>query len=488
MSGGPPQGNQRDAPCVREAGARPHSALGTPLLFDVELAGSGGYVRSAARRLAAGADKGAHTWGRMDALSIQHLAATPDASWGSAPSPGEVRLLGSLLASAERRVRSVNNPQKLGTAFTFLEKFGLALPSRPLWRRRGGSDDWEAAAHNNQTFEALGEFIRRVGSIRPGLVGEPLLADTVSDYLGTLSAAFETELSAPLKSTSAAARAKRVKRSWHADDGPRSVQRVLRRLGFRGQHFKRALLTFDRVSTRGRFRWMLALLMYYCLMRAGEPGRGSGAKPFNASRGVRLCDVEWWDASITPDNLPAVCFMLVSSKPGAGGRYVRKPCEVSARPDGDPALCGYSCFLAYWRERRHAVCVRPSRCSSTVGFCSACQSAPLYVDPDGVVPTTQSCLDLARELCVSIGEPPEDYSGYSWRIGCATDMVAKFGEEKAARVTKRRGRWDSDIYHIYERSDVGEQLRASASVIDAEGHTLESLLPQWVQPGRQWPR
>ena len=457
-------------------------------MTDAELATSGGFVRHDNRRLLPGGDKVAHTWARVDALGIAHLSSRPSTGWAVAPSPGELRLMESLLGASERRVREVNDPSKLGTALTYLERFGRAFPSRPLWRRRGGGDDKDAAAHNDLTVELLREFIRKTGSVRPGQVGATLPAATISEYTGAITSAMAAELSAPLTGGDAGARLRRQQKSMRIEDGPRATSRVIRRLGFRGSHFKRVLASsFDRLSPRGEFRWMLSLVMYYCMMRAGEPGRGRGTRPFNAQRGARLCDVEWWGAEVTPDGLPAVCFMLVSSKPGNAGQYERRPCEVSARAGGDPALCGYTVFARYWRQRVQAVCDRGGRCSQRAGFCGSCSVAPLFAEPGaGFVPTTAYCMEVARDMCVAIGEPPEEYTGYSWRIGMAGDLVAKLGHADAARVTKRRGRWASDVFAIYQRTDVGEQLRASATVIDAEGQALESLLPQWVQPARRW--
>ena len=65
-------------------------------------------------------------------------------------------------------------------------------------------------------------------------------------------------------------------------------------------------------------------------------------------------------------------------------------------------------------------------------------------------------------------------------------LVAILGLEKGAVVTKRRGRWDSDIFFIYQRNDASDQLAASAIMIDASGRAVEDLIPQWVQPARRW--
>jgi hypothetical protein len=455
-------------------------------------AAAGGYCDALPRRLPAGGDKMGHTWGRVEALGVAHLAQTPDAEWSSEPSAAEERLLRALSASADRRARHAADPGKLATGMSFLERFAVALPSRPLWRKRShGEEDRAAVAHNSKTLELLGEFIRSHGSIRPGHFGETLPAETISEYIGALKVAFEVDLHGPLTDDTTSARRKRIRKDMRVEDGPAKTDRVIRRLGFRAQHFRRAAATpaLDRTSEKGRFDWMLSLMMYYCMMRAGEPGRGKGSKPFDTKRGARMCDVEWWSGEVTGTGLRAVVLMLVSSKPAAKGVYTRRPCEISERQTApgvvDP-LCGYTAFLAYWRQRARRVCGRAEPCT-TAPFCAACQVAPLFFSPEGVVPTTDSCMVIARNMCAAIGENPLHYTGYSWRIGQASDLVARLGEERAEVVTKRRGRWRGDIFHIYQRSDVGEQLRASASVMDAEGRSLESLLPQWVQPRRGWP-
>ena len=67
-------------------------------------------------------------------------------------------------------------------------------------------------------------------------------------------------------------------------------------------------------------------------------------------------------------------------------------------------------------------------------------------------------------------------------------MVEMLGPEAATRVTKRRGRWRSDIFFIYVRTDASEQLAASATMADASGHEIESIVPTFVQPTRGWGR
>ena len=461
-----------------------------PVLDDAGVAATGGYVRHVARKLEPHGDKRRHTWGRVDALGLDHLAHVPGAEWAVEPSGPELRLFNSLMSSVEQRIHRVNDPSKLGTAMTYVEMFGRAMPSRPLFRRRGGADDWEAAAHNNQTRELITEFIRQRGSIRPGQVGKTLPGETISEYVGVFFAAMEVHLRAPLGSAEANPRRKRAAKDMRIEDGPAVTGRAIKRLGFRGEFFSRvAASQYDRASEQGAFRWLVALTMYYHFMRPGECGRGKGTTPFNTMRGVRLCDVEWLDAASTEAGHMGTVLHLVSSKPGTQGQYERRPCETAARAEsgrlGADPLCFYAAFVPYWRRRSRAVCCRSAVCTQPP-FCSACSAAPLFVAPDGFIPTTDYCKSIAREMCEAIDVDPKPYTGYSWRIGAATDLVMKLGRELAETVTKRRGRWASDIWHIYARSGVDEQLSASASMMDARGATLEELLPTWVQPARRW--
>ena len=87
-------------------------------------------------------------------------------------------------------------------------------------------------------------------------------------------------------------------------------------------------------------------------------------------------------------------------------RYRR--CRQRRQPTTARELCGYATFVPYWRQRARAVCTRRTVCIATENggsFCDTCRAAPLFQSPDGMVPTTAYCLDIARDMCVAIGEP-----------------------------------------------------------------------------------
>ena len=471
------------SPCL--AGA----VAGAPkVMLPDTAAAAGGFSAGAAGRRAPGADKRAHTWARVDALGLQSLARLPDAEWVTDPSPFELRLYESLRASSEKRVRTATDPGKLGTAMSYIERLAAAMPSRPLFRQRGRADDAEAAGHNNVTFELLGEFIRIHGSIQPGQLGATLKADTIADYLSAAHEALSATLWGRVTDAERDPRRRRTLKSMVREDGPQRADREKVRLAFRGQHFQRvAKSAFDRFSAEGFYRWTVALVMWQCLMRPGEPGCGDGKLPFDPSRGFALSNVAWWGVEITGNGRPAVCVMIVPVK---DWRAARMPIVISAlqSTESNDPCCAYSVLLKWWRIRSRAVCRRAQPCSCAP-FCQLCQQAPVFQSPStGRVWRSPDALVVVRDMCAAIGEPCDDMAGYSLRIGGATDVVAMYGVERAERITKQRGRWWSDIFFIYQRSSADEQMEASAGMAGVTGHSLEALLPGWVQPSRGWGR
>ena len=49
-------------------------------------------------------------------------------------------------------------------------------------------------------------------------------------------------------------------------------------------------------------------------------------------------------------------------------------------------------------------------------------------------------------------------------------------------LVQRLGRWHSDVSYIYSRAQAGKLLDATATMANAEGGSLEALIPEWTQP------
>ena len=106
---------------------------------------------------------------------------------------------------------------------------------------------------------------------------------------------------------------------------------------------------------------------------------------------------------------------------------------------------------------------------------------PFFLGPRGDPWTTDDTRRLAMRMAAALGLDPAEFGGKSFRIGGATDWRDVFGAD-AERIITQRGRWHSDIAHLYQRALAGAHLRGSAAVGDAASADLESLCRGWVQP------
>ena len=94
---------------------------------------------------------------------------------------------------------------------------------------------------------------------------------------------------------------------------------------------------------------------------------------------------------------------------------------------------------------------------------------------------TGDVLAIAREVAQAAGDDPAAMGAHSFRIGAATDFRDLLGAESARRVLKARGRWMSDIHHIYTRSAIEESLDASTRVGDVATRDIESIFAGFTE-------
>ena len=104
-----------------------------------------------------------------------------------------------------------------------------------------------------------------------------------------------------------------------------------------------------------------------------------------------------------------------------------------------------------------------------------------FTSRSGAVWDTNDTRRLAQKMATALSLQPAEFGGKSFRIGGATDWRDVFGAD-AERIIKQRGRWHSDIAHLYQRVLVGAHLTGSAAVADAAGADLEALCRGWTQP------
>ena len=72
-----------------------------------------------------------------------------------------------------------------------------------------------------------------------------------------------------------------------------------------------------------------------------------------------------------------------------------------------------------------------------------------------------------RELVSETGGNPEEYALHSMRIGGATALAA--GGSVSERVIQREGRWKSDAYKVYTRSNTEDSEKVSSKLAQAVG-------------------
>ena len=71
--------------------------------------------------------------------------------------------------------------------------------------------------------------------------------------------------------------------------------------------------------------------------------------------------------------------------------------------------------------------------------------------------------------------------GKSFRIKGASDLYDAHGAD-GERIIIERGRWWSDVFHIYARAWLRRHLHASATMADGESMAIERDVQGWTQP------
>ena len=109
---------------------------------------------------------------------------------------------------------------------------------------------------------------------------------------------------------------------------------------------------------------------------------------------------------------------------------------------------------------------------------------PLFLLPNGSHWRTADVASLAQRFALLAGLDGSSAGARSFRIKLASDLHATMGSA-GERLLKERGRWHSDVFHIYSRTTARSQLEASAALGRAAGVTLEGLGSGYIQPARR---
>jgi len=259
-------------------------------------------------------------------------------------------------------------------------------------------------------------------------------------------------------------------RAGRRAEGPPGTRRKC--IGIGGEDFDKIAPTIDRRSREGCQDFAVGHLGYSCLCRGGEIGTTADGD-FDVMRDVTIASIVPRDPCVASRQRKWLEAWICAIKDVEATRK-RVPIPVCRRsidaPVGSDPRDSYDAIMA-WVERRR-VEVPEHMWAST----------PLFVRPDGSWWETPHVCALAQKWGGLLGYNKSEIGGKSFRIRGATDIAAEMGCEGGARVVQERGRWHSDVSHIYSRTQAQVQLDASARMANAAGGSLESLIPGWTQP------
>ena len=288
-------------------------------------------------------------------------AAHPDAdTWLGEPTDAERSMLDLLLQQAERRVLTANDEKswvgRMCTALHWLALFVALFPHLRLFRPLGGPTHRQNAAHNENTWAALQEFMRRHGSIKRGRMGEPITQDGISAVISTLRAFRSIGARYSLLTPDCNEWLPRIRKQMRKEDGPKLERKL--QLGIRAQHFDQLdKVGWDRRSLEGIYDHSLAHTLKIVIGRGGEAGLREKQKQsdFDPARAPTIEDFKTHfpaQAGVN-DGLPWLRALWYPIK-DQHGTHRKMPTPISKRshsaPGADPAD-PYDAIMAWWAIR-----------------------------------------------------------------------------------------------------------------------------------------
>jgi hypothetical protein len=390
-----------------------------------------------------------------------------------APPVGGADLVASLRAGSRRRARETLDLSRAASALEWFVDF-ITVSGRMPFVPLDHAGDLAGSVYNSETLEMFAHFIRLRGSRQRGRIGSVMASDTVDTYVSAIRTlrGMESHYGATVPGTNTIL----PKASKRARQAQPPGARQLRR-GLRAAHLRQlAGLGYDRSSARGVLEWAAALVSHNLLLRGGEVGVVDG-KRFDTARDATFGAIEFRVPCADSQGLPWLTWDVVPVK-DVNARIRSCPMAVRRRSDcafGADPLCAFDAIVAAWRSRAGSAPPSVGRATGPLAL------RPFFVGSRGHVWKTSDTRGLAGRMAAALGLDPGEFGGKSFRIGGATDWREVFKAD-AERIIKQRGRWHSDIAHLYQRALAGVHLSGSAAVGDAASADLESLCRGWVQP------
>jgi hypothetical protein len=428
-------------------------------------------------------------WARLKGLGmIGELGEPRGDEWASGHEGG-----GDTVARLRERLRRKTMANwdlgRIGTMASWWDEFLRhtgRVPFLPL-RVQG---EIAAGVYNAQTLELFAEYMRERGHRK---TGAQLSADHISAIVGTARTVRSQQAHYDVAPSDTNNVLGNIFKRYRAEDGTKGGDRRESR-GFRARDFREIVRSFDRLTRDGEMEWGVALAAWSFLLRGCEVGRPNG-KAFEPGRGITVESVTPRSACAASNGLPWCTVDVVAAKDcGMRHRPIALPIRQRIAGGGDDPLCAYSAIMRVHNRRLAQLpqCTGPCEwCKRSGGTLKpagnppaqcARANAPLFVRADGQAYTTKDVDALGSRMAAAAGIPPGVVGGKLWRIGGATDLWEVLGAERAKDHIKRRGRWKSDIWEVYQRTLLGAQLDAAAGMATARDEDIEAVCPGWVQP------
>ena len=342
--------------------------------------------------------------------------------------------------------------------------------------------------YNRATLDAFAEFVRRsppIGRSR----GEHVSADAISSYVSAIHLLRSREARYDVCPTAANLVGALAAKQMRREDGPPGERKLCR--GLRLEHLAAAAEAFERASVEGCVAWAAALTGHSALLRGGEVGAPDQVA-VDAARIITWRSIRWQRPTRESAGRLWLILMVVPIKDPTARRR-GYPTPIARRhggPFGADVLCTYDAIALAWWRRRHGSAPFPldeagrpaadwwERAAVASG--APALEAPFFTTAVGLAISTTGVRALVRRLAVMAGLDPADFGAKSLRVGGATDWRDCLGDP-SAHIVKQRGRWCSDVAHIYQRPLLSSHLAASMWVRPGGSADLEALCGGFAQ-------
>ena len=414
-------------------------------------------------------------------------------SFGFAEGGGQAAFAAELDRSFRRRCASAWDVPRVRSALAWVGPFVIATGRDPLFVP---AIELPGQVYNRVSLDMLSEFIRTsppLGKTR----GEHVSADVAQSYVGVVRTLRSREARYDIAPEHVNLNAPLAFKAMRREDAPKGDRRISR--GLRAAMlYAAAEAGFARLtSTQAAIDWAAGLAAHNLMLRGGEVGVPDGIEP-DPRRILTFDSFEWFDACTDSDGALWLVVTVVPIKDPTA-RKKGYPCPIARRHDGplgaDP-LCTYDALaIAWWLRRGGGLGTFPRDGMgrpaagwwrlAVLRTAATADDAPFFTVAGGFPYATSDVRRLVRNIARAAGVPePElgEYGAKAARIGGATDWRDELGAEQARAVIRRRGRCETDVAEIYQRTLVNEQLRGSVVVGGARGASLEDVCRGWVQP------